>query len=583
MALTRTFQDRYQKAFAGLDELMDAYPRMEGGHHLKTHLQTLAGQVLVSTPIQIEMVWLDEPDETQLIRFVDFINVNRQKVDQLLENLQDVKAANLFMTQLECSSQLFDITVYRGRHFPTRSTLRQAPAFKILFGFATNNVEADDTETVLWRTDAEGGTVMMIYNGTDIFMQQSEQLKVISLEWNKLPERFAELVELYKLLPLLQSMQSIRAVQGLEKISDAFYQYMNQQERDIKSKRFGAQQEINSVKLQENVNSRDFFQQLKSGLQRDFSEFENGVSEQAIQLKQLHNPRSLMAQVETEVKKVNHLVEETFAGNILMGLPEGTQRRLLDFINQSLKRTISEGVHTMEAFLNQEVSLLKEKLKPKGFQFSYHPSPNINTSRLELNMMEYVRFQQKYELEKKKLEFSDYVRAAMAPFMSVMSFFIIFRFVPIPRSIKTTFMIIAGIVLTPLAILGFRKFLRNTKIKKERDYDKELRKMQESLLNESKGMIGKFSDEWQREVSGCVRIEMNQFISHLETVFESASENNKELLQKQQRSVQRRVQGLEQRERAHQVIVRNKETYDRALAQFKGELMNQYQQIVTQL
>jgi hypothetical protein len=584
VALNKTFQDRYQKAFTGLDELMDAYPRMEGGYHLKDHLQALAREVHAATPFLIEMVWLDEPDEAQLDRFAGFLDMDRQKTDRLLEDMQSIKTGNIFIVRLEHGSSSFDIAVYRGAHFPTRSTLRQAPAFKILFRFAANDAEADDMESVLLRTDAEGGAIMAVYGGPDHFISDSEQLKVIPLAWEKLPERFTELADRHNLLPLLQSMQGIRAVQGLEKISDAFYQYMSQQERDIKSRRFNAQQEINSVKLQDGLNFRDFFQQLKSGLQRDFSEFENGINEQIIQMKQLHNPRSLMAQVEAQVNKVDHLVEENFAGNILMGLPEGTQRNLLAFVGKSLKQAMSQGVQTIEAFLNQEVALLKEKLKPKGLDFNYHPSPNVNTSRLELNMMEYTRFQQKYEVEKKKLEPADYIRAALAPFMSIASLFLIFRFMgDDARQAKNSFMVIAGIVLTPFAVYGFYKFLQNTKKKKLRDYELDLKKMKESLLNESRGMIGKFSDEWQREVSNSVRAEMNQVINSLEPVFETASESNKETIQKEQRAVQRRVQGLEQRERAHQTVVRNKEAYDRALAQFKGELMNQYQQVVAQL
>ncbi|MBW7960580.1 hypothetical protein H3C65_03775 [Patescibacteria group bacterium] len=584
MAFTKPFIERFQKVFEGLNQMMDDYPRMEGGHHLKNHLESAFQEVRTSQPISVEMIWLDSPSEEQLLRFCDFSLLKKNRIEELTEITSRTKNGGVFSYPVDIQEQPFFMSVYRGEDFPIRSTAHQLPAVKLLFKFNGEKPEVEDIDSVLLRTDSEGGLIIFIQEGDNMLIDNSDGLRVLNVEWSALPENLDTFFELNKLLPVVQLMQHIRYVEGMEKISEAFQQYMGHQERDMKTRRFNAQQEINNLKERDQLDYRDFFQKLKSGLQRDFSELENGINEKIIQLRQLHNPKSLMSEVEKKIDEIDQLSEEEFAGNILMGIPEVTRQDLLAFISQNLKRLMMQGIQTLDVFLSQEVESIKDKMKEKGLRFSYQPSLNINTSRIELNLMEYLQFQQKYEVEKKKLEFTDYMRAALAPFMSLMSLFILMRFGGNDaRKSFNSVLVYIGLALIPIAAFGFYKFLQNSKEKKARDYVIDLQKMKSSLINESKNIVNKFSSEWQKEVVDAIRSEMNQMINAMDPVFASSSESMKKDIANQQRSVQRRLQGLEQRERSHQNVARTKESYDKALAQFKGELMNQYNQLAGQL
>ncbi len=583
MAVSTIFSDRFQKAISGLRELMRGYPGMEMGHHLDVHLQELGLQATAFKEYPVEVLFLDTPREQQLLPLFRFLQVDEQQGTELLQHLNNPQNKFVYTYTVGSASAGFTMQVYNSAHLPVRSTGKVVPCLKFVFGFAEDLADQDEIEPILLRLQAEGGVLVAVYNSSDSFISSAERLKVIPIRLDSLPGTFEDLLSKENLTPLLPLLHSDRLLHGLEKISESFDQYITQQEKDLKTKKFNAQQDINAVKLEEKLNLRELFQQIKGELQRNFSECERTINDQLVKTGQKHSGNSLMAKVEQQVQEVDHLEEENFAGSLRMTLPAGTHEKLLFTISQGLRTHIEQDVFSFREFVKQETDALMKELKKHGVSFSYTPRIQVNLSRLEANMLEYISFTQKYEIEKKQLQFTDYTRAAMAPIMGFMSLFVLSRLVAPLGKILNEYMWVLAFILIPLSIYSFSKFLKNTKVRKAHDYETDLNRMRESLLAESKGMIRKITEEWQREIVSALREELALIINAVEQVFSSASEDHKDKVQVAQRSVQRRVQGLEQRERGHQTIAKNKETFDRSLAQFKGELMNQYQQSIQKL
>src|SRR5690606_28194131 len=257
----------------------------------------------------------------------------------------------------------YRMTLYNSAHMPVRSTSNLAPCLKLVCWFASEPPTEDEIEPILLRLDAENGIVFFLNHAEENFMQAAPQLQVQALHPAQLPENLSLLLESGPLKNILPLAHATRLLQGLEKISESFYQFIWQQEKDIKTKKFNAQQDINSVKQEEKLNLRDLFQQLKGGLQRDFSECERGIQDRLIRLGQRHSPNSLMAQVENLIQQVDHLQEENFAGNIRMTLPAGTQDTLARTVFQGLRMQIEQDIFAFKEFIKQESSDLGEKLK----------------------------------------------------------------------------------------------------------------------------------------------------------------------------------------------------------------------------
>lgn len=574
-----------------MQELMRSYPGMEMGHHLSDHLQLLEQQATPTSEYPVEILLLDMPNEEQLFRLLDFLQITPEEGRNLPLQLNDVAHRYQYQHVLHSGTAIYRMSLYNSAHMPVRSTANLAPCLKLVCWFASEPPTEDEIEPILLRLDAENGIVFFLNHAGKNFMQATPQLQVQALHPEQLPENLALLLESDTLKNMLPLAHATRLLQGLEKISESFYQFIWQQEKDIKTKKFNAQQDINSVKQEEKLNLRDLFQQLKGGLQRDFSECERGIQDRLIRLGQRHSPNSLMAQVENLIQQVDHLQEENFAGNIRMTLPSGTQDTLARTVFQGLRMQIEQDIFAFKEFIKQESSDLGKKLKEHHIEFSYTPQLQINLSRLEANIAEYVQFTQKYETEKKQLAPMDYIRAGIGPIMVITSLFLIASlfgldlkglFTGVITFNSTTFFLALLIVGVTVGY-NVTRFKRNTKARKAHDYDTELNRMRESLLAETKGMIRKVTDEWQREIIGALREELNQLVNTLEMVFAQTAEQHKDKIQQAQRSVQRRIQGLEQRERSHQSVLKNKDTYDRSLAQFKGELMHQYQQQLQQL
>lgn len=570
---------------------MRNYPGMEMGHHLSDHLQLLQQQSSPSSEYPIEILWLDMPREEQLYRLLDFLQINPEDGRNLPLQLNDSAHRYQYQHILRSNIATYQITIYSSAHIPIRSTSNLAPCLKFVCWFSSEAPPEDEIEPILLRLDAEGGILYFLNYANNDFMSTVPQLKVRTLNPEQLSEKLSSILETETLKTILPMAHATRLLQGLEKISESFSQYISHQKKDIKTKKFTVLHDQNAIEQEDKLNLRELFQQIKGGLQRNFSECERSIQDRLIRLGQRHSPNSLMAQVENHIQQVDHLQEESFAGNIRMTLPPGTLDTLVRTVFQGLRMQIEQDIFAFKEFIKQESTDLGKKLKEHRIEFSYTAQMQINLSRLEATVAEYIQFTQKYEVEKKKLAPIDYLRAAFAPFMGMGMLFVFSKFSDkeegkkdfIFKIIELLTSKIAFYILGIIAIVSFYKFLQYTKARKAHDYETELNRMRENLLAEARGMIRKVTDEWQREIIGALREEQNQLVNTLELVFAEAAKVHKDKIQQTSRSIHARKSALDQRERNHESVLKNKDNYDRSLAQLKGELMNQYQQQLEQL
>lgn len=583
MTVPKVFAGRYLKAVEGLDELMRNYPGIQMGHHLIANLDELRSKVTHPDHLPVEIVLLDTPQEENLKKIGAFFGIDEVSLASLPIAVSDPKDKFRFEYNTEYASLQLALVFYTSAHLPVRSTSSLQPVLKLAFWTSEAAPPADEFDMIALRLQAEGGILLFVNAAEENFIKSVNQLKVINYRFDNLPDSLEALLSLKGLQTHLPLLYGTRLVHGLEKISEAFYQYVVQQEKDIKTKKFNAQQDINLVKQEEKVNLRDLYQNIKKNIQRDFTEFERGVSDLVLRMSQKQQQNSLMNKIDEEIQTITQLKEESVAGTLKMTLPDGTQEKISRMISQGLRSQIDQDIFSFKEFINQVMGDTKAELEKHQVDFTYSANFQFSLSRLEANMLEYNQFSQKYETDKKKLDFNDYLRAALKPFLTIGSLTIL---VKLQKDINNWYMshkvVIFGI-LTPVAVYGFYQFLKHSKQQKELDYNKELLRMKDALSNESKGIIRKLGDEWLRELVSTIRDEMNNFMNQLENTFAIATEQHKYKVQENQRSVQRRIQGLEQRDRSHQSIVKNKETFDRSLAQFKGELLQQYHETIEKL
>ncbi len=597
IVLNQSFIGRFQKAADSLLMLMQSYPGMEMGHHLLTHLATLCGHVRERVAFPVEVILLDSPQEEQARWLLHFLQLDQGLYTDLTEAVNQADRRFTFHGQPAADgSTAYAYRIYTSAHFPVRDTASIRPTMKLALWFGTQNPPADELEPIQLRLAAEGGVLVHAFHSSSPLLHDMDDLRVLARSLDQLPETLGMLIEQQKLHECMPLVYGMGLVQGLERISDAFDQFVMQQDKDIRTKKFNAQQDINAVKQDEKLNLRDLFQQLKGNLQRDFNEFERGINDQLQRMGQKYNSQSLMAAVEQQVMRVQQLEEESFAGALRMRLPTGTQDQLQRTIMQSLRSQIDQDLFSLKEFLKHESTETQQQLAKHHIEFGYQPRMQLNLSRIQSNMQEYVQFQQKYETEKKKLQIMEYIRAGMAPFMGVSSILALQRYSryadPGEKGVRKPsffqeFMgkygIYIGCILAVFAIYAFYNFYKNNKLRRAHDYDAELNRMRDGLVGESKNMIRKVADEWSRELSTSIREELNGMVNQLDSAFATAAEVHKEKIQQSQRSVQRRIQGLEQRERGHQTAVKSKDSFDRSLAQFKGEIYQQYHQTLAKL
>jgi len=585
LELPKTFADRYQKASEGLDQLMAQYPGMEAGHHLKSHLGDVRSLLQQRLVFPMEVVWLDSPNEAQLEQFLAFFHISATEAATLTQSLQNQSSRYAYRHMLQETALAMDIEVYNSAHLPIRNTRKLLPTCKLVYWFNAEAPDATELLPIVLRLQSEGGCLIHIHACAEPLLVQNEGLKVMAVAWDRQPSTVEELLSSLQLPAKLPLLLGWRLVEGLEKISDAFNLFIAQQEKDLRTKKFHAQQEVNGVKQEEKANLREVFQQAKTQLQRDFNEFERGVSEQIQRLGQKTDERSLLAKVSQFTQQISHLDSEVVMGNVRMCLPRGTVETLRQRIHEGLQSQVDQDIFALKEFFKQVENDLQQLLAKHFMSFDYQPQIQLNLSRIRASLQEHVQFQQKYTVEKRKLQFVDYMKGAMAPFMALSSLFMLFMLLGtnLKREVSMGNKLITVPIILGVCGYSLRQFIRNTRAKEAQDREMELQRMQENLVNEAKGMIRKVSDDWLRDLTTAVREELNNFIAHLDQVFALAAEQHKERLQQNQRTVQRRLQGIEQRERSHQTTLRSKETYDRSLAQFKGEVTQQYHQMLQQL
>src|SRR5690606_37348538 len=208
-----------------------------------------------------------------------------------------------------------------------------------------------------------------------------------------------------------------------------------------------------------------------------------------------------------------------------MTLPAGTQDTLVRTVFQGLRMQIDQDIFAFKEFIKQECGDLDKKMTEHHLAFSYSPQLQINLSRIEANIAEYVQFTQKYETEKKQLHFGDYLRAALGPIMAVGGLFMVMSLLGIPLRaiISGTNKFITVPIILGICGYSLYQFTRHNKARNIHEYGAELNRMRENLLTETRGMIRKVTDEWQREIIGALREELNQMVNTLENLFARAA------------------------------------------------------------
>ncbi|GLB50038.1 hypothetical protein Y10_24060 [Neptunitalea sp. Y10] len=583
ITVPKVFYNRYVKAVDSLYDLMKNYPGIQMGHHLITHLEEMRRRVVSPDALPAEIIFLDTPSFDDLKKIVKFLGVNEVLVEDIQIAITNAKTRYSYETLVNFTGVNLRLKFYNSAHLPIRSTAAIQPVFKLAFWLSDEAPGSGEFETIALRLQSEGGILFFINTSENQFLKTSGELKVLPTSYKNMPESIEVLLASKGITSMLPIFYGARLLQGLEKISDAFYQYVVQQEKDIKTKKFNAQQDINQVKQDEQLNFRELYQGIKKNLQRDFSEFERGVNDAVIKMNQSRQENSLMYKVSTEIDEIATLEEQVIAGKLKMSLPEEKLTHVSQMIATGIRNQMDQDVFSLKEFLNQEIEDCKKKLEQYHIEFSYSPNIQFNLSRVEANIVEYNQFVQRYETDKKNLETGDYIRAALKPFMTVFSLMMILRFVPSLRKSVGEYIPYIGLALAPFAIYTFYKFLKHTKEQKELDYKNELNRMRDTLYKESKSIVKKLGDEWLRELVSTLRDELNEFIGELEHTFSVASDEHKTKIQDSQRAVQRRIQGLEQRDRAHQSTLKGKDSFDKLLAQFKGELIQQYHETISKL
>jgi hypothetical protein len=589
MIKTELKAERVVNAIIALNDLLKNYPGINQGHHLFEHVENLLSYTKEKKYV-FEVLFLDKPDEEGLKKIATFFNLDEEATRGLKNHLEtNNSSSGVFQVDQPLKTILAKIKFYTAENIPTRTTGQYIPAIKFIFWFQKEPPLAQDVEMIQFRLEAEGGLSLLFSQNPVVGLSSINDFRIISKNLSVIePLKYTDWLLQEKLADNLDLLKAQSIVKSLEKLSVAFSQFLDQEENDIRTKKFGTQQEVNNLKQQEKVSLRDSFQRLKTDLQRDFMDFEKGINDRISSQNRMQEG-SLLSKTEAMINGITGFEKAEFGSRVQLSLSKTFKQELLDLLKSSCEKQINQDIFSFKDFVEQSTETVRKNISGNQMEFTYYPKVYFNSQQLSNMLEDLFIINKEYVTEKKKLQKMDYFRAATKPLMIVSSVSMavaaissgkisVMKFINGGNKGFTFTTFLYGSVMLGVIGYSFYSFFKSNKEAEEQLHDQELKKMQESLKAEARSMLKRFIDEWSRMVITQTREEMNNLIQNLEYSFSEHGENQKNKLADSQRDIQRRMQGLEQRERAHSTTVKSREQYVKAISQLNGEINQVFMQ-----
>jgi hypothetical protein len=578
MLKTELKAERVTTAITALNDLLKNYPGMNQGHHLFDNLENLSSYAGEKN-YAFEVLLLDKPNEINFKQLVTFFNLDAEASEHLEGYLQNNTPASGVQINQQLKTIFSQIKFYTSAHIPARTTGQYTPALKFIFWFHEEAPATHDLEFIQFRLEAEGGLGLLLSQSPIVGLKSANNFRILPKDLNSITQiDYTGWLLQEKLADKLDLLKAFTIVKSLEKLSTAFSQYLDQEENDIRTRKFGTQQEVNNLKQQEKLNLREVFQRLKADLQRDFAEFEKGLGDRIGGLNQLKEG-SLLNKTDNLIGQLTEFEEKEYNEKIQATIPKPFRDQLIGLINTTCENQIEQDIFSFKDFVDQTLTNIRKDIAGTLLEINYQPKGYFNRQNLKSLVEDTLVLNRGFVAEKRKIEIADYFKAAFKPLAIVMTPALAFNLMGGDfKSFlgKFRFFLFIGV---PVAIgYSFYSFIKNNKKVNDLFYEREVKKMQDYLKGETKSMVKRFSDEWCRVVVSQIREEQNNLIQNLEYAFSESAEDHKQKLADSQRDIQRRMQGLEQRERAHSTTVKSREQYDKAMLQLKGEINQVFMQ-----
>jgi hypothetical protein len=568
------FTDRVLKASAGLTDMVNTCPGIENTP-ISGLLTKLSERISNKNKFSFEIVLLNNPTETLWNSIQAFTGIKEEfnVISESLGNSNELLSFSLNESNLD-----IDISIYSSANIPVRQSGANLPEVKIICFAGDDKPNPEELELVELKLTKDPGIIITLSEEPFELNKVNERLSMVHYTPSIIQSfNVFQYLEEKNLFDFISNIRLFNQMQSLNSINTVFTQYLSQIDNELKSKKITIQYDSNEVKIDEKINYRDRFQKLKTSFQKDFTEIERKIIENAAVLVR-PSTNGLIAKIESKIDAIQKLDEQAVGDKIKMTVPSSFKLQLITEIKDTLSNQIQIDLFNTSEVVRENFETIKAELsilQPNSKIPDFKPITDVHA----VNMInDFTDFSNRYEIEKKKLGPTDYVRAGMAPIMAVFSLSTLYMVVSGTRKNMGTMFADVKVRIIGILVIGISLYLFIRKVKKSGNhlYDTELEKIQTGMKSEIRSSLKRLSDEWIRSYSSQIREETVRYMSEVEAIFNDLTENHRDQLLKNQRSTQRKVQSIEQEDRIFQNNNRNKENFERAFAQVKTDITQFY-------
>ena len=566
------FTDRLLKATLGLSEMVNTCNGAENTP-LSDFLTNLSNRISTKNNYCFEIVFLNNPTENLWNTLCTFIGIE-DDFETIINSIEN----GVLTYKVNQNSMENAISVYSSANIPVRQSSSNLPEIKLICYSGGQKPNAEELEMVELKLTKDPGLILLICEDPFKLTKVNERLTIINHVPSELENiKIFNYLEEKNLLDFISNIRLFNQMNALNSINTVFTQFLINQENELKSKKITIQYDSNEVKLNEKTNYRDRFQKIKTSFQKDFTEVERKIIENSSSLIR-PSAEGLIAKLENKINSVQKLDEQAIGDKIKMSIPGSFKLELISEIKDSLTKQIQIDLFNTSEIIRENVDSINTELSSLQPNSRIPEFKQISDLHVTNIINDFTDFSQRYEIEKKKLGPTDYIRAGMAPIMAVFSLSTLYMVVSGTRKNMGEMFADVKIRIIGILVIGISLFLFIRKVKKSGShlYDTELDKIQTGMKSEIRSSLKRLSDEWIRSYSSQLREESVRYMSDVESIFNDLTDTHRDQLLKNQRATQRKIQSIEQEDRAFQNNNRNKENFERAFAQVKNEITQFY-------
>lgn len=432
------------------------------------------------------------------------------------------------------------LMIFDEDHFPIKSINSLPTLIKIIY-FEDEGFEREDLMYYIQRFTKESIITLVINDNKEF--QREIKSEINKYTWKVVtPDPDVNLLEYIEKLPEFVSLINLIGFNlNTKKIVDTVNTTIDNEYKDLSSRKISVQME--HMKLKKMGGQRvgqDLYSQLKTNLQRSFSEFENGINQRFTELTK-NQPGTQFSFLMDQIDGIHDLEEISEDNETKYIIPKKSLNEFEANAKQGIQEHLKHDVNSLNDYLSIMCEEIDRTFKENNLLGFNHLVKKMSFEDINECVDGQFIFEKEHEPKSVKKGAMAFLSAVRQPYMLLIMSVGMLAYIPWFKNLRT---FIWPFIILALGV-GVYFALQKSKKDKEGAKKEEIKRIIQWLKSEYKRIFSNIEKEWKSAYFQHAKTEFSEILLQAENDLKNFQADRVETINTETNLTQRKIQTLE--------------------------------------